>query len=113
MQSMTLTVPAYMVGRRQRRSRRRRLDAPWAPISRMTGDANASTSYAAQDLVATLLTQLGLMPQLMNIKLTSSVYSPTAPPPAVTFTITANLRPFATTPPLAPAAPTITMGGGQ
>ena len=38
----------------------------------MSGDATGSTVYAAHDQVATLLTQLGLMPQIMNIKLASA-----------------------------------------
>ena len=54
------------------------------------------------------------MPQIMNLKLASSTRSTSAGSlPDVTFAITASLRPFATTPPLAPAAPSITMGGGQ
>ena len=112
LQSMTLTVPPYMTAGATDAAAAGASSTLGTDLS-LTGTANASSSYAEQNLVATLLTQLGLMPQIMNIKLMSSVYSPTATPPAVTFTITANLRPFATTPPLAPAAPTITMGGGQ
>jgi hypothetical protein len=54
------------------------------------------------------------MPQIMNIRLTSANAASTElSKPDVQFSIAANLRPFATTPPLAPAAPSITMGGGQ
>jgi len=52
------------------------------------------------------MTQLGLMPQIMNIRLQSALSSTTTgAKPDVKFTIAASLRPFATTPPLAPAAP--------
>ena len=80
----------------------------------LQGDATGSTLYDANVQVGALMTQLGLMPQLMNIRLLSAVASRTSETkPDVQFSIAASLRPFATTPPLAPAAPTITMGGGQ
>jgi Tfp pilus assembly protein PilN len=110
LQGMTVTVPAYMTAGSVDSAGAGASTALGADIS-LSGTANASSVYAANDLVATLLTQLGLMPQIMNIKLTSAVATNGNVP--VNFTITANLRPFATTPPLAPAAPTITMGGGQ
>jgi Tfp pilus assembly protein PilN len=110
LQSMTVTVPAYMTAGSTDAAAAGAATAVGTDLS-MSGTANASSVYAANNLVATLLTQLGLMPQLMGIKLTSAVATAGSVP--VGFTITANLRPFATTPPLAPAAPTITMGGGQ
>ena len=112
LQSMTVAVPAYMTAGSTDASPTGASSTVATDLS-LTGTAEASSVYAAHDLVATLLTQLGLMPQIMNIKLTSAVATDTVNSPTVTFTITANLRPFATTPPLAPAAPTITMGGGQ
>jgi Tfp pilus assembly protein PilN len=78
----------------------------------LTGDSNGATLYASHDQIAALLTQLGLMPQIMNIKLVSAL-AVSGFPSDLTYTVTANLRPFATTPPLAPTAPSITMGGGQ
>jgi hypothetical protein len=63
--------------------------------------------------VAAFLTQLGMMPQLMNIKLVSATQAQGGYPYDCVFTITASLRPFAAAPPLAPAAPAIVMGGGQ
>jgi len=110
LQSMTLTVPAYMTAGSTAATAAGATSAPGTDLS-MSGTADASSVYTANNLVATTLTQLGLMPQIMNIKLTSAVATGGSVP--VNFTITANLRPFATTPPLAPAAPTITMGGGQ
>ena len=112
LQAMTLTVPAYMTAGATDAAAAGASSSVGTDLS-LTGTANAGSAYAEHDLVATLLTQLGLMPQIMNIKLASSVYTITASPAVVNFTITANLRPFAMTPPLAPAAPTITMGGGQ
>jgi len=112
LQSMTVTVPAYMTAGATDAAAAGASSSVGTDLS-LTGTAHGGSAYAQHDLVATLLTQLGLMPQIMNIKLASSVYTITASPAVVNFTITANLRPFATTPPLAPAAPTITMGGGQ
>jgi Tfp pilus assembly protein PilN len=113
LQSMTLTVPTYMVAGSNDSS----AGAPSTTVSsdlRLSGDATGTTLYAAHDQVATLMTQLGLMPQIMNLSLASSTASTNSTAaPDVAFTITASLRPFATTPPLAPAAPSITMGGGQ
>lgn len=113
LESMTLTVPPYMVAGSTDSSAGVSSTTLGTDIS-LAGDATGSTLYAAHDQVATLLTQLGLMPQIMNIKMTSSTRSMSSGTiPDVNFTITASLRPFATTPPLAPAAPSITMGGGQ
>ena len=108
---MNVTVPSYMVAGSSDAS------APGTTTALATdftlvGDATGSTLYDAHVQVATLMTQLGLMPQIMNIRLTSANSSTTVPND-VQFSIAANLRPFATTPPLAPAAPSITMGGGQ
>ena len=112
LQGMTVTVPAYMTAGSTDAAAAGATSAVGTDLS-LSGTATASTVYAAHDLVATLLTQLGLMPQIMNIKLGTAVATDTTSAPTVNFTITANLRPFASTPPLAPAAPSITMGGGQ
>lgn len=111
LQSMSVSVPPYMVAGSSDLSTAAASTTIGTDLT-LIGDAKGATLYAAHDQVATLLSQLGLMPQIMNLRLASAV----AQSPAtadVTFTITASLRPFATTPPLAPAAPSITMGGGQ
>jgi Tfp pilus assembly protein PilN len=108
---MNVTVPAYMVAGSSDSSAAGATTALATDLT-LQGDATGSTLYDAHVQVATLMTQLGLMPQVMNIRLTSATSS-TAAPNDVQFSIAANLRPFATTPPLAPAAPSITMGGGQ
>jgi len=79
----------------------------------LQGDATGANAYEAHDQVAEFMTRLGLMPQIMNIKLASSQLQDPKNGVDVQFTITASLRPFAVTPPNAPAAPTLTMGGGQ
>ena len=113
LQQLTITVPPYMEAGANDLTTTGSTTSTAADI-KMVGDATGSTLYAAQAQVATLMTQLGLMPQIMNISLVSSVRpQATTNVPDVIFTITASLRPFATTPPLAPAAPAITMGGGQ
>jgi Tfp pilus assembly protein PilN len=112
LQSMSVVVPSYMTAGANDETSVAASTTIGTDLT-MTGDATGTTLYAAHDQVATLLTQLGLMPQIMNIQLTSATSSSAASSPDVTFTVTASLRPFATTPPLAPAAPTITMGGGQ
>jgi Tfp pilus assembly protein PilN len=111
---LTLTVPPYMVAGSNDTAAAAAATTTFGASTdlTLTGDSNGSSLYASHDLVATMLTQLGLMPQLMNIKLTSAVAVPGFPND-LAYTITANLRPFATTPPLAPTAPSITMGGGQ
>ena len=111
---LTLTVPPYMVAGANDSSTGAAATTTFGANADLTitGDSNGSSLYASHDQVATMLTQLGLMPQLMNIKLTSAVDVPGFPTD-LSYTITANLRPFATTPPLAPTAPSITMGGGQ
>lgn len=109
---MTVTVPAYMVAGSNNSSAAGATTGLTAADITLQGDATGSTLYDAHVQVAALMTQLGLMPQIMNIRLASGIASTTAPND-VQYTITANLRPFATTPPLAPAAPSITMGGGQ
>ena len=111
--TMTLTVPSYMTAGSSGGSTAAVTTSAGNDLT-LQGDAEGSTLYAANVQVGTLMTQLGLMPQLMNIRLLSAVASPTSQTkPDVQFSIAASLRPFATTPPLAPAAPTITMGGGQ
>jgi Tfp pilus assembly protein PilN len=109
LQSLSVNVPPYMEAGASDTS-----SAASTTLSTdltMAGTATAGTLYAAHDQVAALLTQLGLMPQIMNMKLASSTAATAGA--SVSFTISASLRPFATTPPLAPAAPSITMGGGQ
>jgi Tfp pilus assembly protein PilN len=108
---MNVTVPSYMVAGSSDASAPGTTTALATDLT-LVGDATGSTLYDAHVQVATLMTQLGLMPQIMNIRLTSANSSTTVPND-VQFSIAANLRPFATTPPLAPAAPSITMGGGQ
>ena len=110
---MNVTVPAYMVAGSTDASALGVTTALGTDLT-LVGDATGSTLYDAHVQVATLMTQLGLMPQIMNIRLTSANAASTElSKPDVQFSIAANLRPFATTPPLAPAAPSITMGGGQ
>ena len=111
LRDMTVTVPTYMVAGSSDAAAAGSTTALGTDLT-LTGDATGSSLYEAHIRVATLMTQLGLMPQIMNIKLTSAVAATTATND-VQFSIAANLRPFATTPPLAPAAPSITMGGGQ
>ena len=108
---MNVTVPSYMVAGSSDASAPGTTTALATDLT-LVGDATGATLYDAHLQVATLMTQLGLMPQIMDIRLTSATSSTTVPND-VQFSIAANLRPFATTPPLAPAAPSITMGGGQ
>lgn len=110
----TLNVPPYMVAGSTDSAAAAATTTTFGATADLTitGDSNGSSLYVSHDQVATMLTQLGLMPQLMNIKLASAVAVPGFPTD-LAYSITANLRPFATTPPLAPAAPSITMGGGQ
>jgi Tfp pilus assembly protein PilN len=64
------------------------------------------TTYTHKD-VAEFMTRLGLVPQLSNLQLSSSIVVPgvaatattPATPETVTFTITASLRPYRTPPP--------------
>jgi Tfp pilus assembly protein PilN len=110
---MNVTVPTYMVAGSSDATAPGTTTAMATDLT-LVGDATGSSLYDAHVQVATLMTQLGLMPQVMNIRLTSATASTTElSKPDVQFSIAANLRPFATTPPLAPAAPSITMGGGQ
>ena len=110
---MNVTVPTYMVAGSTDASALGTTTALGTDLT-LVGDATGSTLYDAHVQVATLMTQLGLMPQIMNIRLTSANAASTELSKSdVQFSIAANLRPFATTPPLAPAAPSITMGGGQ
>ena len=111
LRSMTSTVPPYMVAGANNLQTTTSTTAVGVDFT-LQGDAIGDTSYEAHDQVAEFMTRLGLMPQLMNIKLASSQI-PDATRVDVQFTITASLRPFAVTPPLAPPAPTLTMGGGQ
>ena len=105
------SVPSYMVAGSSDASAPGTTTALATDLT-LVGDATGATLYDAHLQVATLMTQLGLMPQIMDIRLTSATSSTTVPND-VQFSIAANLRPFARTPPLAPAAPSITMGGGQ
>ena len=108
---MNVTVPTYMVAGSSDATAPGTTTALATDLT-LVGDATGASLYEAHVQVATLMTQLGLMPQIMNIRLTSASASTTVAND-VQFSIAANLRPFATTPPLAPAAPSITMGGGQ
>jgi len=114
LKQLTITVPPYMVAGANDMPGTGTTSTTTGDIA-MYGDSTGATLYEAQNQVATLMTQLGMMPQLMNISLVSSVkpQGAVSAEPDVGFQITASLRPFATTPPLAPAAPAITMGGGQ
>ena len=79
-------------------------------------DMTFSGTALSQRDVADFMTRLGLMPQLMNIRLVSAQKaaaaagassgsgSEAAASSVVSFQITAQLRPFQPTPPLAPAA---------
>ena len=60
----------------------------------------AGTTFTHKD-VAEFMTRLGLIPQIMNIQLTSSTgaAASTETESTVAFTITASLRPFLTAPP--------------
>ena len=110
LQSLTVTLPPYMIAGASDSSSAAASTTLSSDVT-MAGTATAGTLYATHAQVAALLTQLGLMPQIMNMKLASSTAATAGA--SVSFTISASLRPFATTPPLAPAAPSITMGGGQ
>ncbi|HMK93317.1 MAG TPA: hypothetical protein VK576_09990 [Thermoleophilia bacterium] len=111
LRTMTSTVPPYMVAGANNLQTSTATTTVGVDFT-LQGDATGATTYEAHDQVAEFMTRLGLMPQLMNIKLASSQI-PDATKVDVQFTITASLRPFAVTPPLAPPAPTLTMGGGQ
>lgn len=73
-----------------------------------TADLTLAGIAVAQRDVAEFMTRLGLMPQIENISLVSTQQgaSSTTGESQVTFTITASLRPFQTTPPLAVPAST-------
>jgi Tfp pilus assembly protein PilN len=60
--------------------------------------------------VASFMTRLGLMPQLTNVQLVSSMQNESGG--FVDYQITANLRPFAQQPPVAQPATTMTSAGG-
>ena len=111
LRTMTSTVPPYMVAGANNLQTSTATTTVGVDFT-LQGDATGATSYEAHDQVAEFMTRLGLMPQLMNIRLASSQI-PDATRVDVQYTITASLRPFAVTPPLAPPAPTLTMGGGQ
>ena len=79
---LTLTVPPYMVAGS---NDTRRGGGPTTTFGAtadltITGDSNGSSLYASHDQVATMLTQLGLMPQLMNIKLRRQSACPASRP---------------------------------
>jgi Tfp pilus assembly protein PilN len=60
--------------------------------------------------VASFMTRLGLMPQLTNVRLVSSIQNESSS--FVDFQITAGLRPYAQQPPVAQPATTMTSAGG-
>jgi Tfp pilus assembly protein PilN len=85
-------------------------------------DINFTGQAAAHKDVADFMTRLSLMPQLMNIQLISAAKaestssgtgSAASAAPLVAFQITAQLRPFQTSVPAAPAAGTTTTASGQ
>jgi Tfp pilus assembly protein PilN len=101
LQTMTCAVPASM--------------QPGAAAAATGGAATtdvtfAGTTYTHQD-VAEFMTRLGLIPQLKNIQLGSStgVAATGGTPATVTFTVTAQLRPYTTPPP----ATALQAGAGQ
>src|SRR5664279_609273 len=75
---MNVTVPAYMVAGSSDSSAAGATTALATDLT-LQGDATGSTLYDAHVQVATLMTQLGLMPQVMNIRLTSATSSTAAP----------------------------------
>jgi Tfp pilus assembly protein PilN len=120
LQTLTATVPAYMQAGGSNASAGGSSSAAAATSTglgidlTLKGDATGASVYEAHDQVADLMTRLGLMPQILNIQLVSSTSVPTPNNVAdVQYIITATLRPFAVSPPLAPPAPTIVMGGAQ
>jgi len=112
LRGMTATVPAYMTAGSSNMQTTTSTTSVAVDLN-IQGDATGANQYEAHDNVADFMTRLGLMPQVMNIKLASSQLQDPTKGVDVQFTITASLRPFAVTPPLAPPAPTLTMGGGQ
>jgi Tfp pilus assembly protein PilN len=101
LQSMSCAVPASM---------QPGAAAAAAPAAASTDVTFAGTTYTHQD-VAEFMTRLGLIPQLENIQLGSSTGSAPTPasttgtsstsstPATVSFTVTAQLRPYTTPPP--------------
>jgi Tfp pilus assembly protein PilN len=100
------------------------------PPNMLAGAAAGGAASGAADItfagqaashkdVADFMTRLGLMPQIMNIQLVSAAKgaaaassgtgSAAAAPSLVAFQITAQLRPFETSPSAAAAAPTTTI----
>jgi Tfp pilus assembly protein PilN len=102
LQSLSATVPSTMLP-----------GAAQAAAGQSAAPATALTFSgvaASQQSVATFMTRLGLLPQLMNINLSSSsqtAASTSGQASYATFTITASLRPFLTPP------PTTTLAGAQ
>jgi Tfp pilus assembly protein PilN len=95
LQSMSCTVPASM---------QPGAAAAAGPAAASTDVTFTGTTYTHKD-VAEFMTRLGLIPQLKNIQLgastgTAATTTTTSSTPAtVTFTVTAQLRPYTTAPP--------------
>ena len=74
-----------------------------APVAATTTDVTFTGQTEKHRDVAEFMTRLGLIPQLMNITLTTSTDSSTASTTTTTtfkqFTVTAQLRPYTTQPP--------------
>ena len=75
-----------------------------APVASTTADVTFTGQTEKHRDVAEFMTRLGLIPQLMNITLTTSTDSSTASTTTTTtfaqFTVTAQLRPYTTQPPI-------------
>ena len=101
LQSFTATVPTTM---------QPGAGAGTTTITTQSGaDVTLVGEAASHEAVAAFMTRLGLLPQLTNVNLSDSQeVATTAEAPYVNYTITANLRPFLTPPPVTSIA-----GGSQ
>jgi len=93
--SLTGTVPATMLPGSA---------VPGAPAAPATTDITFSGTTLTHKDVAEFMTRLGLMPQLSNVQLASSAGAAATgdtggAPATVSFTVTASLRPYLTSPP--------------
>ncbi len=118
LRSITATVPDYMIAGGALSASGSASSAAASTLGvdvTLAGDATGASEYEAHDQVAEFMSRLGLMPQLMDVTLVSSMLQTqqTGAASDVQFSVTANLRPFAVSPPLAPAAPALVMGGAQ
>ena len=95
LQTLTGTVPATMLPGSA---------VPGAPAAPATTDITFSGTTLTHKDVAEFMTRLGLMPQLSNVQLASSAGAAATgdtggAPATVSFTVTASLRPYLTSPP--------------